>query len=60
MRTDRTIPNNKPDTIILDSEKETCLLMDTANSGDRNFIKKEAEKIYNTKPLQDKYSICGI
>ena len=37
--------NNKPDIIIRDNEKGTCMLIDVAISGDRNVIKKEAEKI---------------
>jgi hypothetical protein len=45
VQTDRTIPNNKPDIIIRDSEKGTCMLIDVAISGDRNVIKKEAGKI---------------
>ena len=36
-------PSNKPDIIIRDSEKGTCMLIDVAISGDRNMIKKEAE-----------------
>jgi hypothetical protein len=52
VQTDRTIPNNKPDIIIRDNEKGTCLLIDVAISGDRNVIKKEAEKFYNRKNLQ--------
>ena len=44
VQTDRTIPNNKPDIIIRDNEKGTCMLIDVTNSGDRNVIKKEAEK----------------
>ena len=44
VQTDRTIPNNKPDIIIRDNEAGTCLLIDVAISGDRNVIKKEAEK----------------
>ena len=39
-----TIPNIKPD-IIRDNDKKTCMLIDVAISGDRNMIKKEAEKI---------------
>jgi hypothetical protein len=42
VQTDRTIPNNKPDVIIGDNEKGTCMLIDVAISGDRNVIKKEA------------------
>jgi len=45
IQTDRTIPNNKPDIIIRDNEKGTCMLIDVANSGDRNVIKKEADTI---------------
>jgi hypothetical protein len=45
MQTDRTIPNNKPDIIMRDNEKGTCMLIDVAISGDRNVIRKEAEKI---------------
>jgi len=45
VQTDRNIPNNKPDIIIRDNEKGTCKLIDVAISGDRNVIKKEAEKI---------------
>ena len=50
MQTDRTIPNNKPD-IFRDNEKRTCMLIDVAISGDRNVIKKEAEKILKYKDL---------
>ena len=51
IQTDRTIPNNKPDIIFRDNEKGTCMLIDVAISGDRNVIKKEAEKILNYKDL---------
>jgi len=40
IQTDRTIPNNKPETTIRDNEKGICMLMDVAISGDRNVIKK--------------------
>jgi hypothetical protein len=46
---DRTIHNNKPDIITRDNEKGTCMLIDVAISGDRNVIKKEAEKILKYK-----------
>jgi len=49
IQTDRTISNNKPDIIIRDNEKGTCVLIDAAISGDRNVIKKEAEKILKCK-----------
>ena len=51
VQTVRTIPNNKPDIIIRDNEKGTCMLIDVAISGDRNVIKKEAEKILKYKDL---------
>jgi len=51
VQTDRTIPNNKSDIIIRDNEKRTCMLIDVAISGDRNVIKKEAEKILKHKDL---------
>jgi len=42
VQTDRTIPNNKPDIIIRDNEKGTCMLIEAAISGDRNVIKKRS------------------
>ena len=53
VQTDRTIPNNKPDItrIIRDNEKRTCMLIDVAIPGDRNVIRKEAEKILKYKDL---------
>jgi hypothetical protein len=44
VRTNRTILNSKLDSIICDDEKGTCVLLDVAIPGDRNVIKKEAEK----------------
>ena len=51
VRTDRTIPNNKPDIIIRDNEKRTCILIAVAIPGDRNVIKREAENILKYKDL---------
>jgi hypothetical protein len=45
VQTDRIIPNNKPDIIICDNEKRTCMLLDAAIPEDRHVIKKDAEKI---------------
>jgi len=45
------INNNKPDIIIRDNEKGTCMLIYVAISGDRNVIKKDAEKILKYKDL---------
>jgi hypothetical protein len=51
VQTDRTVPNYKPYIIIRDNEKRTRMLIDVAISGDRNMIKKEAEKILKYKEL---------
>jgi hypothetical protein len=52
VRTDRTIPKNKPDTIIRDNKQGTCTLIEVAIPGDRNLIKKEIEKILKYKDLK--------
>ena len=52
VRTDRAIPNNKPDITIRDNKQGTCMLIDVAIPGDRNVInviKKEAEMILKYK-----------
>jgi len=51
VQTHRTIHNNKPDIIIRNNEKGTCMLIDVAVSGDRNVIQKEAKKILKYKDL---------
>ena len=51
VQTDGTIPSNKPEIIIRDNEKGTCMLIDVAISGDRDVIKKEAKKILKYKDL---------
>ena len=51
VETDRKIPNNKPDIIIRDNKQGTCMLIDVPIFGDRNVIKKEAEKILQYKDL---------
>ena len=51
VQTDRAIPNNKPDIIIRDNEKITCMLIYVAIPEDRNVIKKETEKILKYKYL---------
>ena len=60
VQTDRTIPNNKPDIIIRDNEKGTCMLIDVAISGGRNMIKKEAEKIIKYKDLTIEIQCIGM
>jgi hypothetical protein len=44
-------PKSKPDIVIRDNEKGTCMLIDVAIPGDRNVIQKEAEKILKYKYL---------
>jgi hypothetical protein len=51
VRSDRTRPNNKPDSTIRDNNQGTCMLIDIAIPGDRNVIKKEADKILKYKKL---------
>jgi len=51
VQTDRIIPNNEPDIVIRDNEKGTGMLIDVAIFGDRNVIKKEAEKILKYEDL---------
>jgi hypothetical protein len=51
VQTDRTIPHNKPEIIIRDYEKGTCLLAGPAILGNRNVIKKDAEMILKYKDL---------
>jgi len=59
VQNDRTIPDNKPDIIIRDNEEGTCMLIDVAISGDRNVIKREAEKIlkYNTIEIRRMWNV---
>jgi len=49
LKTDRIIRDNKPDIIIRDNGKGTCLLIDAAVPGYRNVLKKEAVKILRYK-----------
>jgi hypothetical protein len=50
--TERTICNSKPDIIVSDNEKGTCMFIDFAISRDRNVIKKAAEKLLKYKDLR--------
>jgi hypothetical protein len=43
--------NNKPHNTTRDNDKETCLLIDTAISGDINVTKKQADKFLKYKDL---------
>jgi hypothetical protein len=54
VQTDRTILNNKPDVIICDNEKATCMLIDVVISGERNVIKKAADENVKYKDFKIK------
>jgi hypothetical protein len=61
VKTDRTVPISKPDIINRDNEKGTCVLIDVAMPGDRNVIKKEAEKILKYKDLTTEIQrMCNV
>jgi hypothetical protein len=49
VQTNRTVPNNKSDVIIPDNRQDTWMFLDVAIPGDRNVIKKAAEKILKYK-----------
>ena len=51
VQTDRTFVSNKPDIIICDNKKGTCMLIGVTIPEDGNVIKKEAEKILKYKDL---------
>ena len=51
VQTNRSISNNKPDTIIRDKKQGTCMFIDIAIPGDRNAFKKESEKILKYEDL---------
>jgi len=51
VRSERIIPNNKPDIIIHDNKEGTCMLIDAAIPGERNVIKKKAERILKYEEL---------
>ena len=49
--TDRTVANNKLDSIMSDNKQGTCVSIDVAIPGDRNVIMKGAERILKCKDL---------
>jgi hypothetical protein len=51
VQTDRNIPNNKPDIVIGDSEKGTCMLIYVAILVDGSLIKREIYNIFKYKDL---------
>jgi len=57
-KTVSTVAKNKPDIIIRGNQKETSVLLDTAISGVRNVMEKDAEVLSYTKSLPQKYDVC--
>ena len=51
VRTDRTVANNRPDSMMSDNKQGTCVSIDVAFPGDRNVIKTEAKRILKYKDL---------
>ena len=43
VQVDRTVPNNKPESIMCDNKQGTCMSIDVAIPADRNVNKTEAE-----------------
>ena len=52
VHTDKTITANRPDIIIKDTSKKTCLLLDISIPSDRNTSLKIYEKISKYKDLE--------
>ncbi len=52
IQTDRTIATNKPDIVIRDLAKKSCLIVDVAVPCDQNVVTKEAEKRLKYKSLE--------
>ena len=51
-QTDRQIEHRKPDIVVLDKTKNTCLIIDVAIPGDQRIALKEVEKIMNYAELK--------
>ena len=49
INTDRTIKENRPDIVVRDHEKKSCLLIDMTVPSDRNILLKELDKLSNYK-----------
>jgi len=47
--TDRTVPVNRPDTVLLDKTEKTCLLIDIALPDDANVNTKETDELSKYK-----------
>ena len=51
-QTDGRIEHRKPDIVVLDKTKNTCLIVDVAIPGDHRIALKEVEKIMNYAELK--------
>ena len=51
-QTDRRIEHRKPDIVVLDKAKNTCLIIDLAIPGDHRIALKDVEKIMNYAELK--------
>jgi len=51
VRTDRTVTNDKPESIIRDNKQGTWMLIDFAITGDKNVIRREGERILKYEDL---------
>lgn len=51
VQTDREVLANRPDIIIKNKQKKTCILIDVSVPSDRNVVQKEAEKKLKYKNL---------
>ena len=52
INTDRTVRANRPDIVIKDYNRRTCLLIDMSVPSDRNLSGKELEKLSKYKDLE--------
>ena len=56
--TDTRVPANRPDIIVHDKEKKSCLIIDVAVPVDKNSVKKIAEKITKYRDLEIEIQKC--
>ena len=52
INTDRTIKANRPDIVVKDRQKRTCLLIDMSVPSDKNIAVKEFDKLSKYKDLE--------
>ena len=56
--TDARLSHNRPDIVVHNREKKTCLMIDVAVPQDRNVIKTTAEKIRRYRDLEIEVQQC--